>query len=98
MRPELWQPPVECSPAEQKVLARIRCAKLFVFLLQYRHEIFAVGADITYKPLRAKMGTADCHTVPARGTITCNDLHVHNQFNAVPIGPNSNLVRLVKAP
>jgi hypothetical protein len=40
MRPELWQPPVECSPAEQKIVARIRRAKLFVFLRQYRHEIF----------------------------------------------------------
>jgi len=40
MRPEMWQPPVECAPVEQKVLARIRRAKLFVFLRQYRHEIF----------------------------------------------------------
>ena len=40
MRPELWQPPVECSPAEQKIITRIRRAKLFVFLRQYRHEIF----------------------------------------------------------
>ena len=40
MRPELWQPPVECSAAEQKIITRIRRAKLFVFLRQYRHEIF----------------------------------------------------------
>jgi hypothetical protein len=40
MRPELWQPPVECSPTEQKIVARIRRAKLFVFLRQYGHEIF----------------------------------------------------------
>jgi len=40
MRPELWQPPVECSPAEQKIITRIRRAKLFVFLRQSRHEIF----------------------------------------------------------
>jgi transposase len=40
MRPELWQPPVACSPAEQKIIARIRRAKLFVFLRQYRHEVF----------------------------------------------------------
>lgn len=40
MRPELWQPPVECSPVEQKIITRIRRAKLFVFLRQYRHEIF----------------------------------------------------------
>jgi len=40
MRPELWQPPVDCSPAEQTIIARIRRAKLFAFLRQYRHEIF----------------------------------------------------------
>lgn len=40
MRPAMWQPPVACSPAEQKIMARIRRAKLFVFLRQYRHEIF----------------------------------------------------------
>ena len=40
MRPALWQPPVECLPAEQKIITRIRRAKLFVFLRQYRHEIF----------------------------------------------------------
>lgn len=43
MRPALWQPPVACSPAEQKIMARIRRAKLFVFLRQYRHEIFDEG-------------------------------------------------------
>ena len=32
--------PVECSPVEQKIITRIRRAKLFVFLRQYRHEIF----------------------------------------------------------
>lgn len=40
MRPKLWQPPVECTSAEQKIMTRIRRAKLFVFLRQYRHELF----------------------------------------------------------
>jgi transposase len=31
---------VAYSPAEQKIVARVRRAKLFVFLRQYRHEIF----------------------------------------------------------
>jgi len=46
MRPELWQPPVECSPAEQKIIARIRRAKLFVFLRQYRHEVFDAAFQV----------------------------------------------------
>ena len=49
MRPGMWQPPVECAPDEQKIIARIRRAKLFVFLRQYRHEIFdaAFQAELT---------------------------------------------------
>jgi Transposase DDE domain/Transposase domain (DUF772) len=40
MRPPLWQPPVDLSPAEQTVVKRIKRAKLFVFLRQYRHTLF----------------------------------------------------------
>jgi Transposase DDE domain/Transposase domain (DUF772) len=40
MRPSLWNPPVELAPAEQSIVARIRRAKLFIFLRQRRHEIF----------------------------------------------------------
>ena len=40
MRPPLWHPPIELSPAEQALIKRIRRAKLFVFLRQYRHELF----------------------------------------------------------
>jgi transposase len=40
MRPEVWQPPVEPSPAEQAVMKAVRRAKLFVFLRQHRHELF----------------------------------------------------------
>lgn len=40
MRPIYWRPPIELSAPEQRVVQRIRRAKLFVFLRQYRHEIF----------------------------------------------------------
>ena len=38
MRPPNWNPPVELSLAEQKVVKRIRKAKLFVFLRDCRHQ------------------------------------------------------------
>src|SRR4030095_6465001 len=41
MRPPLWYPPVELSTAEQAIIKRIRRAKLFVFLRQHRHALFA---------------------------------------------------------
>jgi Transposase DDE domain/Transposase domain (DUF772) len=40
MRPGLWNPPVEPSPAEQNVIKLVRRAKLFVFLRRHRHELF----------------------------------------------------------
>src|SRR3954452_11915903 len=41
MRPALWQPPIEPSPAELSVISRIRRAKLFVFLRHHRHALFS---------------------------------------------------------
>lgn len=41
MRPPVWHPPVEPSAAEQAILKRIRRAKLFVFLRERRHVLFA---------------------------------------------------------
>jgi transposase len=41
MRPPLWHPPVELSTAEHAIIKRIRRAKLFVFLRQHRHRLFA---------------------------------------------------------
>jgi transposase len=40
MRPPAWRPPVELSPAEQTIVKRIRRAKLFVLLREWRHELF----------------------------------------------------------
>jgi hypothetical protein len=40
VRPDMWRPPVEPSPAEQAVMKAVRRAKLFVFLRQHRHEVF----------------------------------------------------------
>lgn len=40
MRPEIWNPPIELSTKEEKVVKRIRKAKLFTFLRLRRHELF----------------------------------------------------------
>jgi transposase len=41
MRPLLWQPPLDLSPAEQAIVKRVRRAKLFVFLRHHRHALFS---------------------------------------------------------
>jgi hypothetical protein len=40
MRPSTWQPSVETSAAEDKILKRIKRAKLFIFLRHHRHQLF----------------------------------------------------------
>ncbi len=40
MQPLCWQPPVAFSIQEEQIVRRIRKAKLFVFLRQYRHSLF----------------------------------------------------------
>jgi hypothetical protein len=39
VRPGVWQPPVEPSRLEGAVMARVKRAKLFVWLRQHRHEL-----------------------------------------------------------
>ncbi len=40
MRPPLWQPAVDLSPAEHAIVTRVRRAKLFVFLRHHRQTLF----------------------------------------------------------
>ncbi len=41
MRPSLWQPPIALSREETAIVGRVHRAKLFVFLRQQRHVLFA---------------------------------------------------------
>jgi hypothetical protein len=41
MRAVLWQPPVALSKEEQRIVGRIRRAKLLVFLRERRHDLFS---------------------------------------------------------
>jgi len=43
VRPVVWRPSAEPSPAEQAVIKAVRRAKLFVFLREHRHELFDEG-------------------------------------------------------
>jgi len=43
VRPVVWRPLAEPSPAEQAVIKAVRRARLFVFLREHRHELFDEG-------------------------------------------------------
>jgi hypothetical protein len=40
MRPSAWHPPVELSSLEQAIIARIKRAKLFIFLRHHQNALF----------------------------------------------------------
>ena len=40
MRPQNWNPPIELSEAEAKIISKIRKAKLFIWLRKNRHLLF----------------------------------------------------------
>lgn len=40
MRPLLWQPAIRLSVKEEQIAKRIKKAKLFIFLREYRHHLF----------------------------------------------------------
>lgn len=40
MRPQNWNPSIELSALEQSIVKRIKRAKLFTFLREYRHQLF----------------------------------------------------------
>jgi len=41
MRPTVWQPPIETTAGEDKIIEGIKRAKLFLFLRRYRHQLFS---------------------------------------------------------
>jgi hypothetical protein len=47
VRPGVWQPPVACSRLEREVIKRIKRARLFVWLREYRHELVDEGLQAT---------------------------------------------------
>src|SRR5438034_485093 len=51
MRPAPWHPPAALSPAEEAVYARIKYAKLFVFLRDHRLTIFSADFQAEFDVL-----------------------------------------------
>jgi hypothetical protein len=70
MRPGVWQPPVEPSPAEAAVLKRIRRAKLIVFLRQWRHVLFDDAFQQELATLYSEAAKGQPPTPPAQLALT----------------------------
>lgn len=46
MRPTVWQPPVETTADEDKIIKHIKRAKLFLFLRRHRHQLFTAEFQV----------------------------------------------------
>ncbi|MEH2092309.1 IS1182 family transposase [Nostoc sp.] len=66
MRPSVWNPPIELSLAEEKVVKRIRKAKLFVFLRQIRHELFDSAFQLELATIFKDSSVGLCPVPPAQ--------------------------------
>jgi hypothetical protein len=65
MRPPIWNPPIDLSSKEQKVVSGIRRAKLFIFLRQVRHELFDSEFQIELATLFKDSTVGKCPVAPA---------------------------------
>lgn len=66
MRPSNWNPPVELSPTEKKVVKGIRKAKLFVFLREIRHQLFNASFQEELSNLFKDSTVGKCPIPPAQ--------------------------------
>lgn len=66
MRPPVWNPPIELSAKEQKVVSRIRKAKLFIFLRQERHQLFDEQFQTQLATLFKDSSMGKCPVSPAQ--------------------------------
>jgi Transposase DDE domain len=91
MRPSVWNPPIELSLVEEKVVKRIRKAKLFVFLRQQQVTIQELHIDRAYLTSHwVKQRTSDL-------TIICKAWKVRNgklfDKNAFVLDWENHLIR-----
>lgn len=70
MRPPSWHPPIELSALEQKIVQRIKRAKLFVFLRQERHQLFNEEFQEELAKMYADSGKGHPPVPPAQLALT----------------------------
>lgn len=66
MRPPNWNPPMELSTTEHKVIKQIRKAKLFVFLREIRHQLFSDEFQEQLATLFKNSTVGKCPVPPAQ--------------------------------
>ena len=70
MRPQIWNPPIELSPIEQKIVKLIKRAKLFVFLREIRHLLFDEAFQEELATMYAEVAKGHPPVPPAQLALT----------------------------
>ena len=70
MRPESWNPPIELSKKETKIVKLIKRAKLFVFLRETRHLLFDEGFQEELSQMYAEAEKGHPPVPPAQLALT----------------------------
>ena len=72
MRPEPWNPPIELSPKETKIVKLIKRAKLFPFLREIRHLLFDEEFQEELSKMYAEAVTGHPPVAPAQKRLNRN--------------------------
>ena len=70
MRPETWNPAIELSKKETKIVKRIKRAKLFVFLREIRHLLFDESVQEELSKMYAESEKGHPPVLPAQLALT----------------------------
>jgi transposase len=70
MRPSSWNPPIELSCQEEKIVKLIRRAKLFTFLRSIRHLLFDEGFQQELAKMYAEADKGHPPVAPAQLALT----------------------------
>ena len=72
MRPETWNPPIDLSPKEEKIVKLIKRAKLFPFLREIRHLLFDEEFQEELSKMSAEAVTGHPPVAPAQKRLNRN--------------------------
>ena len=70
MRPEPWNPPIDLSEKEAKIVKLIKKAKLFTFLREIRHLLFDEAFQEELSIMYAEAATGHPPVPPAQLALT----------------------------
>ena len=80
MRPEPWNPPIDLSQKEEKIMKLIKRAKLFRFLREIRHLLFDEEFQEELSKMYAEAATGHPPVQPEQQRLNLNPTSLYQSF------------------